>query len=371
MSAALLAGLGVWLAVAFAYRWIALRAFARLCDPGPGPLEAVPPGGEVVALRPLRGAPRSLESCLESLLRAASQAGARVLLGAEDPADPALAVAARVAARVPDARLEVRASPGPPGANRKVANLVQMSVGLEADLLLLTDADVRVPRDYVARATRAFKDSEVGLVTGPYRSVPGRSIASRLDALVTNTHFVPSTCAAVRFEGLHFALGASIAVRREALAGAGGFAALLPLAADDYWLARKVEAAGFRLAWAPFLVEHVLEDEGWRRALRRHVRWARAVRSSRPIGYAGQILVLGPPPALLLGAAWLAAGGPGWCIPLGWWAAQLALLWRRRALLGLRAGDLALLPAADLLAVALWAGGLFGSPAPPEEPPGA
>jgi ceramide glucosyltransferase len=189
---------------------------------------------------------------------------------------------------------------------------------------------------------------------------------------VTNTHFLPSTCVAARFEGLHFALGASIAVRGEALARAGGFEALLPLAADDYGLAHGVEASGYRLAWSPLVVEHVLEDEGWRRALRRHTRWARAVRGSRPVGYAGQLVILGPLPVLLLAAASFATGGPAWwLVPLGWWGVQLAHLWRRRALLGLRAADLPLLPAADLLAVAIWARGLVGSPAPPEEPAAA
>jgi hypothetical protein len=93
---------------------------------------------------------------------------------------------------------------------------------VEADLLLLSDADVRVPLDYVARATRPFKDGEVGLVTGPYRSVPAGSLASRLDALVTNTHFMPSVCVSARFEGVQFGLGASIAVRAEARARACG-----------------------------------------------------------------------------------------------------------------------------------------------------
>jgi ceramide glucosyltransferase len=364
----LVAALVGWLAVAFAYRWLALRSLARMCDAGEGAADGAPPDGEVVLMRPLCGAPRGLEGCLESLCRAASAAGARVLLGVEQAADPARPVAERVAARVPGARVEVRSDAAPPGANRKVANLVQLAAGLEADLILLSDGDVRVPLDYVARMTRAFKESDVGLVTGPYRSVPARGWTSRLDALVTNTHFVPSACLAARFEGVHFGLGASIAVRREALARAGGFEALLPLAADDYWLARRVEAAGYRLAWEPVVVDHVLEDEGWRRALRRHLRWARAVRSSRPLGYAGQLLVLGPLPMLLLAALWLAAGGPGWLLPAAWWGAQVAQLGRLRKLLGLRARDLGLAPTADLLAVGVWAGGLVGSPEPPEEP---
>ena len=366
MSSAFAGVLVLWIAVAAVYRFVALRSLARLCDPGGGPADPVPPDGEVAVLRPLHGAPAGFESCLESLLRAAAPARARVVLGVESRGDPAARSAERVAARVHEARAELRIAAGPAGPNRKVANLIQMAGGLEAELLLLSDADVRVPRDYVARATRAFKDSDVGLVTGPYRSVPAPSVASRLDALVTNTHFLPSACFAARFEGVHFGLGASIAVRGEALARAGGFEALLPLAADDYGLARNVEAAGYRLAWTPMMVEHVLEDDGWRRSLRRHLRWARVVRSQRPLGYVGQLAVQGPLPVLLLAALWLSSGGPGGLVPLGWWAAQLAEVWRCRASLALRARDLALLPAADLLAILVWAGGLVGSPQPPD-----
>lgn len=362
MSALWVGALLAWLAVALGYRGFAMRSLSRLCDPGSRTPDAAPPEGVLVALRPLRGAPGAFEPCLESLLRAAAAAGARVVLGAESEADPAAGAAARVLARWPAARAELRVAPGPAGSNRKVANLVQMSEGLDADLLLLTDADVRVPPDYVAQVTRSFKDGDVGLVTGPYRSVAGRSLASRVDALVTNGGFVPSACAAIRIEGLHFALGASIALRAEALAKAGGFEALLDVASDDYALARRVEQAGFRLAWNPALVDHVLEDEGWRRVLRRQLRWARVTRSSRPLGYAGQLAVQGALPALLLAAGTAA----GWLAPIVWWGVQAALLWPRRRLLGVRAADLALLPAADALATLCWAGGLAGAARPPE-----
>jgi ceramide glucosyltransferase len=361
----LLLALAIWLAVAVAYRGFALHSLARLCDAPAEPDAAAPPG-EIVAVRPLHGAPPALVSCLESLLRAGGREGARIVLGTERPDDPAVAPARAVLARFPEARAELRTGPAPGGLNRKAANLVQITEGLKADVWLLTDADVRVPADYVARVTRALADPEVGLVTGPYRSVPARGLASRVDALLTNTHFIPSTCVAARTEGVHFGLGASIAVRGEALSRIGGFRALVPLAADDYWLARKVEAAGWRLAWAPVLVDHVLEDEGWRRALHRQLRWARAVRSSRPVGYFGQLAILGPVPALLLGAAWLAAGGPGGLVPVFWWALQGVLTWRQRALLGLRPSDLALLPLTDLVAVGVWVGGLFGSAEPPD-----
>jgi ceramide glucosyltransferase len=365
MSGLALAALGVWFAIGLAYRWLAMRSLSLLCRAGEGPADAVPPGGALVALRPLHGAPPAFDGCLESLLCAAAPAGVRVVLGAESAEDPAAEAAARVLGRFPGVRAELRVAPGPPGSNRKVANLVRMAQGVDADLLLLTDADVRVPADYVAQVTRPFKDSDVGLVTGPYRSVPGRSVASRIDALATNTHFVPSTCVAARLEGVHFGLGASIAVRADALAKAGGFETLLDLASDDYWLARRVEAAGYRAAWTPHLVDHVLADEGWRRVLRRHLRWARAVRSSRPLGYFGQIAVLGAFPALLLAAA----GGLGWLAPLVWWGAHAVLAWPHRTLLGLRAGDLAWLPVVDGVVVLCWAGGLFGAPEPPEHAP--
>jgi ceramide glucosyltransferase len=363
MSPLALAALGVWLAIGLVYRWLAMRSLSLLCRPGEGPADSVPPGGALVALRPLRGAPPGFESCLESLLRASAGAGVQVVLGVESETDPAAEAARRVLGRFPGLRAELRVGQGPGGSNRKVANLVQMARGLDADLLLLTDADVRVPADYVGHVTRPFKDGDVGLVTGPYRSVAGKSVASRVDALVTNTHFVPSTCVAARLEGVHFGLGASIAVRADALAQAGGFETLLDLASDDYWLARRVEEAGFRVAWAPQLVDHVLEDEGWRRALRRHLRWSRAVRSSRPLGYFGQLAVLGTFPALLLAAA----GGLGWLAPVVWWGSHALFAWPHRTLLGLRPGDLALLPLVDAVAVLCWAGGLRGAPEPPEQ----
>lgn len=354
-----------WLAVSVAYRLLAFASLARMCEPEGLSPSATIPKGEVIALRPLSGAGEQLESCLESLWRAGKSGRMRILVGIADANDPAASVVARVRERWPETPCRVAVGVGPPGINFKVSNQVQAARGEHADFWLLSDADVRVPDDYAERLLAPFAEAGVGLATCPYRSVPARSSVSRIDALVTNTHFIPNVCLAARFEGLHFGLGATIAVRGSALERSGGFESLLGLAADDFWLARKVEGAGWRLAWVPMMVEHVLEEEGWRSALARHVRWNRVTRASRPVGYFGSVVTHDLLPALACTLALFAAGGPGWVPLLGWWTLRAAALWQRRELLHLRARDLWLVPLVDLAALVVWFAGLFGSAEPP------
>ncbi|MCC6640957.1 MAG: glycosyltransferase [Deltaproteobacteria bacterium] len=364
MSALLVALVG-WLAFSVSYRLLASASLIRMCEPQAGAADPRTPPGTVVALRPLHGAGRQLESCLDSLWRAAKASRMRIVVAMADAGDGAAAVVARVRERWPETACRVAIGEGPSGINRKVSNQVQAVRGEHADFWLLSDADVRVPDDYAQRLLAPFSDSGVGLATCPYVSVPAATVVSRIDALVTNTHFIPNACLAARFEGLHFGLGATIAVRDEALAQIGGLASLLDLAADDFWLARKIEAAGWRLAWVPLVVEHALEDEGWQDALARHVRWSRVTRASRPAGYFGSIVTQDLPPALACAAALAAAGGPGWAVLLGWWALRAGVAWSRRELVRFRLRDVWLLPIVDLAALGVWVGGLFGSAEPP------
>lgn len=365
MTTALIVLLAGWLAAALGWRVASLRALARHLERAGSPPAGTRMEG-VSMLRPLHGAPDGLESCLESAWRAASAADARVVVGVAAGDDPALDAVAVVRERWPGVQTEVRVGVGPPGRNRKVANLVQMDAGATSALLVIADADVRVPEDYLARLGAAFEDAGVGLATCPYRSVPFRTLASRVDALITNTHFLPSTCLAVEVEGLHFGLGATIAVRREVLERSGGFAALLDEPADDHVIARNVERAGYRLAWAPALVDHLLEDEGWSGSARRHLRWAGVVRGVRGGGYAGLVLTHGVVPAAALGAL-AGPGGPlsGVAAAVLWWCVECAALWRLRAALGLRSADLLLLPLAEVLGLMTWLGGFLVPARPP------
>ena len=361
-----LALLGVWLVAALVYRSLALRAVGSLCSAPSAPAVSTPVEHplNVVAIRPLHGTGSWLEPCLESLWREAAETMTPLVLGWVDSDDPASAVVARVQARSSWPAM-LRVGPGPAGGNPKVANMIQMTSGVEADVLLQSDADVLVSPGYVAAMTAPFADPSVGLTTCPYRSVPGPGVASRLDALITNTHFLPSACLAVQLEGLHFGLGATIAVRASTLARAGGLDALLETPADDYMLARNVEAAGARLAWVSMMVEHAVADTSWRAVLRRHLRWARVMRHVRFWGYLGQCLTHGSVPVLLVAAYLMVTHRPGWMmLPVAWWTLQAVVLWRRRESLGLRLYDLPLLPLADLGAFVVFLGGIVGQAEP-------
>jgi len=288
-------------------------------------------------------------------------------MGFERADDPVSSIVDRVRARWTNdehpVRSMLRVGRGPSGANPKVSNVIQMEAGDESDLLILTDADVAVAPDFVARLTAPFDDPAIGLATCPYRSVPAASLSSRIDALVTNTHFLPSVCLAVRLEGLHFGLGAAIAVRRRALIASGGFEALLDEAADDYVIARNIERAGWRLAWVPAIVEHRLDDEGWLRAAARHLRWGGTMKSLRPAGYYGVFTTHGLVAASVAAAA---LGGSAFALPLAWWFATMGLAWPVRRELGMRGSDFWLLPIADLCAFGAWLGGAFQSARPPQ-----
>jgi ceramide glucosyltransferase len=110
---------------------------------------------------------------------------------------------------------------------------------------------------------------------------------------------VPNVMVALKLEGLSFALGASMAVRREALEKIGGFAALVDYLADDYQLGNKVHKAGWRLDLSDYFVESVMHRERISNILSRQLRWARTMRVSRPGGYFASGLAQPFPAALL------------------------------------------------------------------------
>ena len=145
----------------------------------------------------------------------------------------------------------------PDCSNRKVAKLVKMADRAEkAEVFVLSDADVSVERDYLKRIVgELISDEKIGIVTCAYRARPGGSFASRLEALYVNTDFLPQILLAEMIEPMHYALGATIAIKRRVLEATGGFRAVKDLLADDFYLGNFTNARATRsncpIRWSP------------------------------------------------------------------------------------------------------------------------
>ena len=199
--------------------------------------------------------------------------------------DPAIPVINRLMAAFPAVDMELVVDGRLYGPNYKVCNLINAFPRAKHDIIIVCDSDIRVGERYLREVCASFDDPEVGLVTSLYRTTGVHGAASAIEAMGFTTEMVPNVMVALKLEGLSFALGASMAVRRSALERIGGFAALVDYLADDYQLGNKIHRAGFRLSLSDYYVESVMHRETLKNILSRQLRWARTMRVSRPGGY--------------------------------------------------------------------------------------
>lgn len=199
--------------------------------------------------------------------------------------DPAIPLIGRLQGEFPrlDIRLVVDSTVH--GPNLKVCNLINAWPSALHDIIVIADSDVRVPPGYLMDMATRFSDPKVGLVTNLYRSSSVDGAAAAIESLGFTTEMIPNVLVARELEGLSFALGASMACRREALEEIGGFHSLVSFLADDYQLGNLIHRAGWKLEISPLFVESISRDEPLRAVLSRQLRWCRTMGVSRPLGY--------------------------------------------------------------------------------------
>ena len=297
------------------------RAVARFAAREPSAPAHRPP---ITVLKPLHGDEPLLEDALASLCRQ-DYPDFQVVFGVQDPADPAIGVVRRLQTRFPGRRLVLVIDPTPHGANRKVANLMNMLPAARHPVLAIADSDLHVAPDWLDRLAAALGAPGTGLVTTLYAGLPADGgWVQRLGAEQITHAFLPGALLA-RALGRQDCLGATMVLRRATLERIGGFAALVDHLADDNVLGQKVRALGLEVALAA-TVPLTTVPETTPGALWRHeLRWGRTIRALAPVPFAASALQYGIAWAL---AAVALAGG-------AWWSwGVLAAAWAARAAAG-------------------------------------
>jgi len=306
----------------------------------------------VTVLKPLKGSGLELFANLETFCRQ-DYPTHQIVFGVADADDPAVEIVRRLSRAFPDRDLvlSIGARDAP---NGKIGTLMQMMEHAAHDVLVLSDADIRVAPDYLRTMVRPLQRPEVGLSTCLYRGRGTFGLSTVLESLFINTDFVPMVLIG-DWIGIRTAHGASIAIKREALDAGGGFAAAADHLADDYVLGHRVAAAGYALAVLPHVVETILDAVTVRDVWRHQIRWARTYRAVQPLGWSLAITIQVTTWAALL---CLATGGapPAPRMLLAALGARVVALAVLMLQLRERETPLAfwLLPAKDLALSAIW-----------------
>jgi ceramide glucosyltransferase len=311
-------------------------------------------------LKPLAGLDLDLESNLRTFFEQDYPAF-EILFAARSENDPALQVVARLQREYPKVPSRLVLTGEPPYPNAKVFSLDRMLAAASHDLVVMSDSDIRVTPNLLRTIANEFQDAHLGVATCPYRAVPGASFWSRLEATGMNTDFWGSALVARMLEGMHFAVGPTIAARRRVLQSIGGFARMKDYLAEDFVMGKFAAEAGHGVILSSYVVEHHIGSATLLQNVEHRLRWTRSTRRSRPAGYVGQLFTMPLPLALLVVAVWPAAW-PAW-----WPVLLIALIVRTAAAYTVSARVLRarinwlLLPVEDLLGFCFWIAGFFGN----------
>ena len=252
----------------------------------------------VTVLKPLHGMEPRLRENLESFFRQ-EYPEFQIIFGARSDADPALAIVRELMHEFPEVEASIVTSGPPPWPNAKLYSLEKMMRRARHEYLVISDSDVEVGSDYLRNVVSPLLDPSVGCVTCIYRGLPVGGVWALLEALAMSVDMSSGVLIADMLEGMKFALGPTMATRREVLEQIGGFAAMRDYCSDDYLLGNYVAAAGYRVLVPGEVIDHIVVNRSFAASFAHQVRWMRSTRFSRPKGHLGSGLTFAMPFGIL------------------------------------------------------------------------
>lgn len=317
-------------------------------------------------LKSLKGCDETTAASLETWFKQSYSGPLEILFAVADASDPVCEIVRRLMSENSGVPARLVVCENLAGANAKVAKLAQLEKLAAHDLILLSDADVRVPPDFLANFVAPLREERTALVNCFYRLANPATTAMQWEAVAINADFWSQVLQSQTLKPLDFALGAAILVRRSSLAQIGGFASLADCLADDYQLGYRIARNGHGIALSTVVVECWDTPQNWTQVWKHQLRWARTIRVCQPAPYFFSILSnAGLWPVLWLAVA--IVSGNGFCAPL---AAGFLVLLRIMLAQNLQRrftperkliAPFWLVPVKDFLHAAIWLTSFLGS----------
>jgi ceramide glucosyltransferase len=298
------------------YLALVLVAAMRFRRQAKSPSAFTPP---VSLLKPLHGAEPGLRDYLESFFQL-DYPEYEILFCARHKSDPGLFIAKELSQEYPHVPVRLLTSGEPPWPNAKCYSLREMMANARHDILVIADSDVRVNPGYLRAVVEPFHEEKTGLVTCIYRGVAAQGgFWARLEALGMSVEMTSGVLVAEMLEGMRFALGPSMAVRKRCVDQIGGFERLGNYLAEDFVLGNMVSEMGNTVVLSDHVIDHCIVNTKFTKSLAHQWNWMKSTRFSRPKGHLGTGLTYGMPfgllvlvTAMLLSKPWLAVVALAW-----------------------------------------------------------
>ncbi|MBN3947550.1 MAG: bacteriohopanetetrol glucosamine biosynthesis glycosyltransferase HpnI [Nostoc sp. NMS7] len=252
----------------------------------------------ITILKPICGLDRDIYENLATFCRQ-EYSTYQIIFNVRSPQDPGINVVKRIIQDFPRLDIQLIVCNRIIGTNLKVSNLANALSFAKYEILVIADSDIRVGKDYLQRVVRPLHNKNVGVVTCLYRSV-AQGWVEKLEAVGTACDFNAGAITSKQLEGMKFALGSTIVIRREVLKAIGGFEAIADYLADDFQLGYLTAQVGYKVMLSDYIVEHVLFANTLIDSIQHQVRWLRGIRVSRPWGYLGIVFTYGNITSLIL-----------------------------------------------------------------------
>lgn len=242
----------------------------------------------VTILKPVRGLDERAYDCWVSCCKQ-DYPSYEIIFGVRDKTDSAISLIKQLQKEFPQLQIKLVISDQAIGINAKVSNLNNMLECAENEILVLSDSDIFVPSDYLKTVVAPLQNEKIGVVTCLYRAIGSTNFAALMEGLGISGEFILGVLTARQLEGIKFALGSTIAIKKEVLAKFGGFTAIADYLADDFLIGNLAARSGYQVYLSECIVDTVLPDYKLSDFLKHQIRWARGVKFSRPGGYVGLV----------------------------------------------------------------------------------
>jgi ceramide glucosyltransferase len=326
------------------------------------PKHGVPlPLPALTLLKPIKGLEEELEQNLRSFFAQDYPAPLQFVFASTEASDPGIELARAVAAEYPRWNVSFVVSDPEFGYNPKVSNLAGALSCAVHELVLQSDANVRIRPGYLKAVVQEYLQERASLLGCLVVGSRERSLGAALENVQLSTFITPGICLAYEVFKIPCVIGKSILFRKSELAELGGLATVKDVLAEDYLLGELYTRAGKRVVLSRLVVDNINVSASLSRFVARHSRWLKMRVVVHVVGFVADLLSNASFFALL--AALLSGGESKLFLTYVAVVAYKACV-DMRLLQQLRGAKLTgkhvlCLPLRDLILPALWAHALF------------